>query len=307
MLSTSKLAKAAYFFYGVCITLLIAVDLFGVVIKGSQRWIDFGPIHFQPSEITKMGVILAMAKYLASNPSPRGGFKFTSLILPCLIFMIPMGFILKQPDLGTALTIGLIGATMTVFAGVNFRTAIIAIIIGLSSLYPAWHQLHDYQKRRVMVLVDPESDPLGSGYHITQSKIAVGSGELFGKGFLQGTQTQLQFLPEHSTDFIFSVLAEEWGLVGCMIVLSLYLFLLYRLCRVITKARDSFSMFLVVGLTAYIFSHVAINIGMVIGLLPVVGIPLPLFSYGGSSLLSNMLAIGLAVGVSLRRTMRIDR
>jgi rod shape determining protein RodA len=223
------------------------------------------------------------------------------MILPFLIFLIPMGLIMKQPDLGTALSIGAIGFSMVLFSGVNVRSLLLLIGIGLSALYPAWLNLHDYQKRRLLVLVDPEADPLGSGYHILQSKIAVGSGQLFGKGFLQGTQTQLQFLPEHSTDFIFSVLAEEWGFIGCLFVLALYLLLLYKLSRVVTKCRDSFSMFLVVGMIAYIYCHVMINIGMVIGLLPVVGIPLPLFSYGGSSLLSNMMAIGIALGVSVRR------
>lgn len=301
LIPTQRLGKFAYPFYAVCIFLLLFVDLFGVVIKGSQRWIDFGPIHFQPSEITKMGVILALARFLSSHPSPRGGLKLKGMILPFLIFLIPMGLIMKQPDLGTALSIGAIGFSMVLFSGVNVRSLLLLIGIGLSALYPAWLNLHDYQKRRLLVLVDPEADPLGSGYHILQSKIAVGSGQLFGKGFLQGTQTQLQFLPEHSTDFIFSVLAEEWGFIGCLFVLALYLLLLYKLSRVVTKCRDSFSMFLVVGMIAYIYCHVMINIGMVIGLLPVVGIPLPLFSYGGSSLLSNMMAIGIALGVSVRR------
>ena len=219
------------------------MDLIGVVIKGSQRWIDFGPVHFQPSEITKMGVILALARYLSAHPSPRGGLKLKGMIAPFLIFLIPMVLILKQPDLGTAMSIGAIGFTMVLFSGINFRSFALLVGVGLASLYPAWNHLHDYQKRRLMVLVDPEADPLGSGYHILQSKIAVGSGELFGKGFLQGSQTQLQFLPEHSTDFIFSVLAEEWGFVGCMFVLSLYLALLYKLCRVVAKCRDSYSLF----------------------------------------------------------------
>ena len=303
MIPTQRVGKYAYGFYGACVFLLFVVSVFGVIIKGSQRWIDLGPIHFQPSEITKMGVILALSRYLSTHPSPRGGLKLKGLIVPFLIFLLPMLLILKQPDLGTAMSIGAIGFTMVLFSGVNFRSLALLFAIGISAMYPAWLHLHDYQKRRVLVLIDPEADPLGSGYHILQSKIAVGSGELFGKGFLQGSQTQLQFLPEHSTDFIFSVLAEEWGFVGCMFVLGLYLLLLYKLCGVLRKCRDSFSLFLVVGMIAYIYCHVLINIGMVIGLLPVVGIPLPLFSYGGSSLLSNMMAIGIALGVSVRRRM----
>ena len=301
LIPTQRLGKFSYHIYSGCMYLLIVVGLFGVVIKGSQRWIDLGPIHFQPSEISKMGVILALARYLSTHPSPRGGLKLKGMIIPFLIFLVPMALIMKQPDLGTALSIGAIGFSMVLFSGVNIRSLLLLLFLGLSAMYPAWLHLHDYQKRRLVVLVDPEADPLGSGYHILQSKIAVGSGELFGKGFLKGTQTQLQFLPEHSTDFIFSVLAEEWGFVGCIFVLGLYLLLLYKLSRVVTKCRDSFSMFLVVGMIAYIYCHVMINIGMVIGLLPVVGIPLPLFSYGGSSLLSNMMAIGIALGVSVRR------
>lgn len=301
LVSPQRLSKFAYAFYGACVFLLVAVLLFGVVIKGSRRWIDFGSIHFQPAELAKMGVILALSRYLSKVPAPKGGFKLKGLLLPFGIFLLPLGLVLKQPDLGTALSIGAIGFTMVLFAGINLRSLLILVCSGLLLIIPAWHHLHDYQKRRVLVLIDPEADPLGSGYHIIQSKIAVGSGEIFGKGFLKGTQTQLQFLPEHSTDFIFSVLAEEWGFLGCIVVLSIYLLLLYRLTRVIRKTRDTFSLFLVVGLTSYIFCHVFINIGMVVGLLPVVGIPLPLFSYGGSSMLANMLAIGLALGVSVRR------
>lgn len=304
LLPTQKLSRFAYAFYGTCVALLLAVLLFGVVIKGSRRWIDFGHIHFQPSELTKMGVILALARYLSLHPAPRGGYRLKSLLMPFLIFLLPMGLILKQPDLGTALAVGTIGFSMVMFAGIHLRSLLMLILAGVLLIVPAWHKLHDYQKRRVLVLLNPEADPLGSGYHIIQSKIAVGSGEVFGKGFLEGTQTQLQFLPEHSTDFIFSVLAEEWGFVGCIVILLAYLFLLYRLTRVIAKSRDTYSTFLVVGLTAYIYCHFAINIGMVVGLLPVVGIPLPLFSYGGSAMLSNMLAIGLALGVSIRRRFR---
>lgn len=296
-----KLAKLAYGFYSVCFLLLVAVAVHGTVIKGSRRWIDLGPILFQPAEIAKMGVILALARYLSRNPAPKDGFRLKGLLVPFSIFLFPMLLVLKQPDLGTALSIGSIGVSMVFFAGIHLRSLLLLVLCGTALIFPAWNHLHDYQKRRVLVLIDPEADPLGSGYHIIQSKIAVGSGELLGKGFLKGTQTQLQFLPEHSTDFIFSVLAEEWGFFGCFVVLSIYLVLLYRLTKVIRKTREGFSLFLVVGLTAYIYCHVFINIGMVVGLLPVVGIPLPLFSYGGSSMMANMLAIGLALGVSARR------
>ncbi len=304
---TQSIGRYAYVFYSFCVLLLVAVLLFGVVVKGSRRWLALGPFNLQPAELMKLGVIITLAKYISKNPPPRGGYKLLQLIPPFLIFLIPMGLILKQPDLGTALAVGSVGFLMVLFVGINIRTLILLVLAGCLVVVPAWNMLHDYQKRRVMVLFNPEADPLGSGYHIIQSKIAVGSGEVFGKGFLKGTQTQLQFLPEHSTDFIFSVLAEEWGFFGCLIVICAYMGLLYRLLRVVMKGRDLFSSLMVFGLASLIFCHASINIGMVVGILPVVGIPLPLFSYGGSSVVSTMLAIGLALGVSMRRRLYVQR
>lgn len=304
---TSSISRYAYIFYVFCLLLLFSVEIAGVVVKGSRRWLDLGPIHFQPAELMKTGVILALARYLSKNPPPKGGLGLVQLIIPFGFFLFPMVLILHQPDLGTAMAVGMVGFCMVLFAGIQWRSLAIIVVCGLLAVYPAWHKLHDYQKRRVMVLFNPESDPLGSGYHIIQSKIAVGSGEFFGKGYLKGTQTQLQFLPEHSTDFIFSVLAEEWGFVGCVFVICLYISLLYRLLRVVMKGRDLFSALLVFGLATLVFCHAAINIGMVVGILPVVGIPLPLFSYGGSSVLSTMISIGLALGASMRRRLYISR
>lgn len=295
--------RLAPWIYGLGLLALIGVAVGGKVVNGSRRWLELGGFNFQPAETMKLGVLLLMASFLARHPAPAGGYRFKQLVLPCLILILPVALILKQPDLGTAVAVAAIGGFMMLFVGIAPRVLIIGILAASALAVPVWGSLHDYQKKRVMVLLDPESDPKGSGYHITQSKIAVGSGEVFGKGFLQGTQTQLQFLPEHTTDFIFSVLAEEWGFIGVTFVLSLYLFLLYRMLRVVQRARDTFSALMAFGMTAKLFTHIAINIGMVIGLMPVVGIPLPLFSYGGSSILSSLFGLGLVLGVSMRRKM----
>ena len=248
-----------------------------------------------------MGVILILARYLSKRPPPPGGYGFRQLIVPLLIIGLPMGLIIRQPDLGTALVVGGVGMMMLLFVGIRPKVLLIAASVVMLAAYPVWHVLHPYQQRRVIALIDPDADPLGSGYHIIQSKIAVGSGSLFGKGYLQGTQTQLEFLPEHTTDFVFSVLAEEWGFVGCFVVICLYLVFLNRLLRVVQRSRDAFTALLTFGVVSKIFFHAAVNIGMVVGLLPVVGIPLPLFSYGGSSMIATMFSVGLVLGVSMRR------
>jgi rod shape determining protein RodA len=243
-----------------------------------------------------------MARVLSKAP-PRDSVSYTlrELVVPALWIVVPMALIMEQPDLGTALSLASVGLGQILFVGVRPKV-ILGVVLALCVLaYPAWHSLHQYQQRRIMVLLNPEADPQGSGYHITQSKIAVGSGELFGKGFQKGTQTQLEFLPEHTTDFVFSVLAEEWGFIGCTFVLGLYFCLISALLRVAHRARDLFSCLLVIGITTQIFAHLVINVGMVIGLMPVVGIPLPLVSYGGSSLLALLFGLGLAQGVSMRR------
>jgi rod shape determining protein RodA len=250
----------------------------------------------------KMGVILALARVLAKMP-PRSptGYSLRELILPGGMVLIPMLLIMKQPDLGSALSLGIVGFGMILFMGVRWKSIVLAATGVIAMAYPFWLMLHDYQKRRILVLLNPEADPQGSGYHILQSKIAVGSGSLSGKGFLQGTQTQLEFLPEHTTDFVFSVLAEEWGFMGSSVLIVLFFLLVAGLLRVAARTKDLFSSLVVIGITTKIFAHSIINIGMVIGLMPVVGIPLPLFSYGGSSLLSLMFALGLVQGVSMRR------
>ena len=302
LLPPNWLQRWAYLIYGIGVLLLVAVLVVGVSSKGSVRWLQLPGFRFQPSEVMKIGIILAMARYLSRNPPGSDGYGFKELIIPFALILVPMGLVMRQPDLGSALAAGGIGFLMVLFLGINFRALVIMFSTLIAGLIPAWlFLLHPYQKRRVLTLLNPEADPLGSGYHITQSKIAVGSGQFFGKGYMEGTQSQLEFLPEHTTDFVFSVLGEEWGFFGVMIVLGAYFLLFLRLVILAGKARDLFGSLLVIGVSLFIFIHVFVNVGMVIGLLPVVGIPLPLFSYGGTSLMMNMFALGLVQGVCMRR------
>ena len=301
-ISPQFIQKYAYVFYALCIVLLVLVAKFGIVVNGSRRWLNLGPVNLQAAEVVKLGVIFAMARFLSRRPPPPKGYGVFRLISPSMVILLPMALIMLQPDLGSALIVGAVGFSMVLFMGVRLRVLVTVVLIAVFAVVPAYtFLLHDYQKKRIQVLFNPEADPKGSGYHITQSKIAVGSGSVFGKGFLHGTQTQLQFLPEHTTDFIFSVLAEEWGFAGCIAVLAIYLMLLARLLQVAQRTRDLFSCLLVFGVTARLFCNVAINVGMVVGLLPVVGIPLPLFSYGGSSIVSFMFSIGIVLAVAMRR------
>ena len=298
----------AFVLYILGLVLLGCVAGFGVVVNGSRRWLDLGFFNLQPAEFMELGLLVAMSRRLSRN-LPRDGraYGLSELVVPMLIIALPMGLIMQQPDLGTALSLGIVGVAQILFVGVRWR-ALVAVVVSLLVLaYPSWHMLHDYQQRRILVLLNPESDPQGSGYHITQSKIAVGSGELFGKGFRQGTQSQLEFLPEHTTDFVFSVLAEEWGFIGSVSVIVLFFALISCMLRVVSRGRDLFSSLMAFGITAQFFAHIVINIGMVIGLMPVVGIPLPLISYGGSALLSLMFGLGIVQGVSIRRLMFRER
>lgn len=300
-LSPQLLSRYAYVLYVLCFGALVVVLLIGTVSNGSRRWINLGVVNLQPAETMKIGLIMAMARYLSRNPPKQGGYRFLQLFVPFAIFVLPMGLIIDQPDLGSALSLGAIGFAMVLFMGIHTKSLLFMILAVASAMYPAWHALHPYQQRRIEVLFNPNIDPRGSGYHIIQSKIAVGSGEAFGKGYLKGTQTQLEFLPEHTTDFVFSVLAEEWGFFGSVVVLCLYFTFLYRVMRTVSRSKDLFSALVVFGIGAWFFFHVTINIGMVVGVLPVVGIPLPLFSYGGSAVLSSLFAIGLVLGFGMRR------
>ncbi|RIL08611.1 MAG: rod shape-determining protein RodA, partial [Proteobacteria bacterium] len=240
-ISPSTLGKYSYLLYGACVLALLAVDIFGAVIKGSQRWLDLGGFNIQPAEPTKLALILTLARYLSRNPPRHEYYTLREILIPLGIIGFPFLLILIQPDLGTSMMVLSVGSAMLLFVGIRIKTLLILILPILVGLYPAWNMLHDYQRRRIEVLINPEIDPKGSGYHITQSKIAVGSGAVFGKGYMQGTQTQLEFLPEHTTDFIFSVLAEEWGFIGCIFILALYMILLYRILRVVQRSRDLFN------------------------------------------------------------------
>ncbi len=284
---------------------LLAVVLFtGVVAGGAGRWLQIGSIRIQPSEFMKLAFILMMAREFSREGAPRDGYTLSTLVRPCLIMLIPVELIRREPDLGTALCHLLIGGSMLLVVGIRGKTFLRLAGFGAILSIPAWQMLKDYQRQRILTFLSPESDPLGSGYHAIQSKIAVGSGMITGKGFLEGTQTQLRFLPEQTTDFIFSVLAEEWGFVGSLFVLGLYALIIYRLFRVAQKCADPFASLVSVGVAALLFWHIMINIGMVTGSMPVVGLTLPLLSFGGSSLITVMSALGIVVGFTVRTRYR---
>lgn len=301
--------SCAWAFYVIGCLLLLFVLLKGTVAGGARRWLVIGPLRMQPAEFTKIALILLYARLFSSESSPafqasngKGGFTFKTLLFPAFLLGIPTILIMKEPDLGTALVHILIAGSMLFLAGIQRGTLIRLIVAGGLFAVPAWHMLKDYQKNRVLNFISPEADPLGTGYHAIQSKIAVGSGAVTGKGFMQGTQTQLRFLPEQTTDFIFSVLAEEWGFFGSLVILVLYAVLILRSISVASKCSDSFSMYVAYGVASMMFWHVFVNIGMVIGVVPVVGVTLKLLSYGGSSVIAAMAGIGLVAGFSVRRS-----
>jgi rod shape determining protein RodA len=293
----------AHLFYIFCVLMLVSVLISGKVVGGSRRWLELGPVSIQPSEIIKLAVIVVLAKYYARVASAEG-VGLRELITPVILTAIPFALIVRQPDLGTALMVALIAGSMTLFVKIERRT-LICLTIGMGLIVPlVWSFfLKGYQKQRIMTFLSPDRDPLGAGYHIIQSKIAIGSGMLTGKGFLKGTQNALDFLPEQHTDFIFSVLAEEWGMIGALLMLLVFLLILARGLQIAQRSRDQFGTILAVGITAMIYWQVFINIGMVMGLMPVVGVTLPFVSYGGSSIITMMACVGLLLNVSMRRFM----
>ncbi len=299
--NTSFWCRWAYPIYIMGCLLLVAILVHGRVAGGAQRWLEIGSIRMQPSEFMKIGLILALGRFFGSKYAPEKGYNIWLLWLPAVIIGIPSVLILVEPDLGTALCHVLIGGSMLLVFGIRWKTLFTLAVLGLMLAIPAWSMLKDYQKQRILTFLSPESDPLGSGYHAIQSKIAVGSGALTGKGFMEGTQTQLRFLPEQTTDFVFSVLAEEWGFLGSMLVLILYGLIIAHLFSVGIRSSDRFASFVSFGVGFYIFWHVLVNIGMVVGILPVVGLTLPLLSYGGSSVVSFMAGLGIVIGISSRR------
>ncbi|MCD6569194.1 MAG: rod shape-determining protein RodA [Deltaproteobacteria bacterium] len=286
--------------YIIAIISLVLVLGIGKEIAGARRWFSIGLLGVQPSEVAKVMVIILMGFY-GARKKHIDGYGLRDLLKLFIILSIPTLLILAQPDLGTAGIIVLIAICMFFVIGIKKSAFITTLFIMIGLLPVAWLSLKDYQQARILSFLDPHRDPLGTGYHAIQSKIAVGSGGLLGKGFLHGTQTQLMFLPEHHTDFIFSVVAEEWGFLGSAVVISLYLLLITRIISVGIKAKDRFGAILCFGIAIYFALHVFINIAMAIGLAPVVGVPLPFISYGGSFMLVNMACIGIVLSVSWRR------
>jgi len=293
------LDKMNLFIYTLCVGLLISVILFGQLGGGSRRWLLIGFVRIQPSELMKIALIISLASVYSTSIS-NTGLNFRKLIKPAVLCVIPFVLIVNQPDLGTGLLLLLIAGSITLFVKVERKVLYILSGICLAAAPLLWYGLKAYQKSRILTFLNPDRDPLGAGYHIIQSKIAIGSGMLTGKGFLKGTQNALSFLPEHHTDFIVSVLAEEWGLMGCSILLLLYLIFLFWGLNIAYNCRNIFGSILAFGITTMIFWQIFINIGMVMGLMPVVGVPLPLVSYGGSSVITNMVGFGILLNISMR-------
>ena len=290
----------AYPFYVVILTLLALVFIIGRSGGGSQSWLHQGVYTLQPSEFAKLAIVLALTKFLQYD-EPLGGYRLRDLWMPFALATPMIVLTLIQPDLGTAVILIVVFFSMILMGGLRLRSLLCLGAAGLTFLPIAYHFLKPYQRNRIWTFLNPDLDPLGAGYHVIQSKIAVGSGRFFGKGFLNGTQNRLDFLPAQHTDFIFAVFAEEWGLIGCLILLGLYLALMIVALRAVSRAKDRIGALLAFGVLSIFFWHVVINVSMVTGLMPVVGIPLPLLSYGGSSMVSMMVAMGLLINVSMRR------
>jgi len=301
--SLRVLKKLSVWFYIGGVLLLIAVIAFGEIGKGAQRWLDLGFIRFQPSEFMKLAMPMMLASYLSDKVLPVG---WKDLLASAVMVMLPVLLIAKQPDLGTALLVGSAGFFVLFLAGVRWKILMILSLVGAMVAPLLWKfALHDYQRERILTMLNPENDPLGSGYHIIQSKIAIGSGGFYGKGWLNGTQSQLNFIPERSTDFIFSVFGEEFGLSGALLLVFLYLLIIYRGLFIAAMCEDNFGRLLAGALSLTFFVYLFVNTGMVTGLLPVVGVPLPLVSYGGTSMVTLMVGFGMIMAVgSARRFLR---
>ena len=300
-LDYQRLKTVSFWVYAAVILLLVLVLVVGREVNGSKRWLNLFWFQLQPSELMKVAIVLQLSAYFSSQEVPT--YPGMRQLFPALGFTaLAVILVLKQPDLGTGMCIAAIAGTVIFFAGIRWRYLAASAAMGLASIWPVWHYvLKDYQKARILTLLRPDLDPLGAGYHIRQSKIAIGSGMGWGKGFLHGTQTKLHFLPEKHTDFIFSVWAEEWGFLGSILLLVLFGALIALALRVARRSKDRFGALIVVGMTALLMWQAVINIGMVIGLMPVVGITLPFVSYGGSSLITMCFAIGVIENVSMRR------
>ncbi len=292
--SMQQIKRIALPIYLIGLALLIGVALFGEIYNGARRWLNIGITRIQPSELMKIAIPLMMAWYFDKYEIT---LRFRDYIGATLLLVIPVLLILKQPDLGTALLIAASGFYVLFFAGLSWRIIIGLIALGAASLPILWGMMHDYQRQRVMTLLDPTQDPLGAGYHIIQSSIAIGSGGIAGKGWQNGTQTQLDFLPEQSTDFIFAVFSEEFGLIGNTLLLLLYLIIIGRCIVITANASSQFSRLIAGSITLTFFTYIFVNMGMVSGILPVVGVPLPLISYGGTSMVTMLIGFGILMSI----------
>ena len=295
----------AYVIFILSIISLVIIPFFGIESNGATRWINIAGISLQPSEFVKYTLILALAKYFHSINNDSSFIK--TLIIPLIITIVPVLLVITQPDLGTALIILIGGISLFWISGLNYKYFIVGVFSILCSLPVLWQYLKDYQKERVLTFFNPERDPLGNGYHIMQSKIALGSGGIFGKGYMEGTQSHLNFLPEMQTDFIFTMLGEEFGFIGTLLLLFIYAALIMISIRLALKSRSLFSKYLSLGVCNVFFIYVFVNIGMVTGLLPVVGVPLPFISYGGSSMLAVMFGFGLLMNCYINRNIIIEK
>jgi rod shape determining protein RodA len=296
------LERLAWHIYLFTIILLVLVLILGMISKGAQRWLNLGFITIQPSELAKLSIVIILSQFFSTH-GEYADYRLRDLWQPFLLILAPCILIKIQPDLGSAVILAIIALSIILLMKVRWSSLFLLITTILIACPVAYHYMSDYQKKRIHTFFNPESDPLGAGYHIIQSKIAVGSGQLIGKGFLKGTQTRLKFLPENHTDFAFSVWAEEWGFIGSIFLLMIYLFLILWGINIAKNSKDKFGSILAIGITAIIFWHMVINVGMTIGLMPVVGIPLVLFSYGGSSVLCTMIGMGILMNISQRRFM----
>ena len=298
--------RHAYTIYGLALLLLIAVEIAGSTGMGAQRWINLGFFRLQPSEVMKFALVLGLARYFHGATTEEVG-RLGFLVPPVLMMLVPAVLVLRQPDLGTAVML-LFGGTAILFVvGVRLWKFAVVGLLGLAALPVAWSVLRPYQRQRILTFLDPETDPLGAGYHILQSKIALGSGGIFGKGFMQGTQAHLNFLPERQTDFIFTMLAEEFGLIGGLVLLGLFFVLLAYGIAISIRVRNQFGRIIGIGVTVTVSLYVFINIAMVMGLVPVVGVPLPLISYGGTAMLAVMIGFGLLMSASIHRDITIRK
>ncbi len=294
------LMRIAVPLYAVGVALLIAVALFGITNKGAQRWLNIGFTRIQPSEVLKIATPLMLAWYFQQR---EGVLRWFDFLMAALILIIPVGLIAKQPDLGTAILVLAAGVYVIFFAGLSWKIILGLLVAGVAALPLLWMSMHDYQRQRVLTLIDPTSDPLGKGFHIIQSTIAVGSGGLFGKGWMQGTQTHLEFIPERTTDFILAVFAEEFGFFGVCILMTLYLAIILRGLAIAATGGSTFGRLLAGSISLSFFTYCFVNTGMVIGILPVVGVPLPWLSYGGTAMVTLGLGMGMLMSIHRHRTL----